>query len=69
MSTNDIPVSTINEQPLITLPFVGDNTLVDDTVALVDDPIALVGGPLTIVEATQTKMEINRVWTNIPRGS
>jgi hypothetical protein len=47
MNSNDIPVATIKEQPLVTPPFVADNTLVDDPVALVDDPVALVGGPTT----------------------
>jgi hypothetical protein len=67
--TNDVPVSTIQEQPLTTPPFIGDNTLVDDPVALVDDPTALVGGPVTIVEGIQSRVEVNRVWTNVPRGS
>lgn len=67
--TNDIPVSTIQEQPLTTPPFAGDNTLVDDLVALVDDPTALVGGPLTIVEGIQSSAQPHRVFTNIPRGS
>lgn len=67
--TNDQPVSTIYEQPLITPPFIIDLTLVDDSVALVDDPAALSGGQITIVEDIRSKVEPNRVFTTIPRNS
>lgn len=67
--SNDIPVSTIKEQPLTTQPFTPDNTLVDDTVRLVDDLVALTGGQTAIVEDLRSKVEDPRVFTKITRGS
>lgn len=69
MSTNDIPVSTVYEQPLTTQPFAPDSILVDDTVALVDDTAALSGAQTTIVEVLKSKVEDPRVFTIIPRSS
>jgi len=69
MTTSDIPVSTIYEQPLTTPPFIVDSTLVDDTVALVDDTSALSGGQITIVEGIQAKVEPDRVFTTVPINS
>lgn len=68
MST-DIPVSTIKEQPLTTQPFTPDGTLFDDTVALFDDPHALFGGQTVVVEDIRSKVEPDRVFTKIARGS
>lgn len=67
--SNDIPVSTIKEQPLRTQPFTPDGTLVDDTAHLVDDTVALSGAQTVIVEDTRSKVEPDRVFTVISRGS
>lgn len=67
--SNDIPVSTIGEQPLVTQPFTPDGTLVDDTVALVDDPVTLSGAQTVIAEVLKSKVETDRVFTKVPRNS
>lgn len=69
MNTNDIPVSTIYEQPLTTQAFTPDNTLVDDTVALVDDTVALSGGQTVIVEDIRVSIQPSAPSVNIPRYS
>lgn len=66
---NDIPVSTIYEQPLTNPPFTPDNTLIDDTVALVDDPGALVGGQTTIIEDMRVSVQPDTPKTIIQRYS
>lgn len=60
--TNDVPTARIKRQAQTTTPVTGDNTLVDDTVALVDDPTDLVGGPSTIVE-----LQRNAIVNNAPK--
>lgn len=62
---NDIPVSTIYEQPLTTPPFIADSTLVDDTVALVDDTVALVGGLTTLSEDIPRSVIVDTLQSNI----
>lgn len=61
MSTTDIPSGTIQIQPLTTVPFVIDGTLIDDPVALVDDPTALSGGQITLVQDTHLAVDAPRV--------
>lgn len=69
MSTNDVPVSTVHEQPLTTQPFTPDSTLVDDTVTLVDDTSALSGAQTVIIEVLKSRVEVDRLFTKIPRNS
>lgn len=66
---NDIPVSTISEQPLDTPPFRVDNTLFDDPVALFDDPNALFGGESTLLEDLKVNIQPNTPSSKIPRYS
>lgn len=66
---NDIPASTIYEQPLTEQPFTPDNTLVDDTVALVDDLAALVGGQTVTVKDIRVSIKSDTPSSNIPRSS
>lgn len=56
MTSTDIPNGFVKKQGLTTPPYIGDNTLVDDPVALVDDPVALVGNQVTILEGIQPKV-------------
>lgn len=62
MSTTDVPTAFIAKQALTTPPFILDNILVDDTVALVDSTTALVGSQTSIV----TGLKANVV-TTVPR--
>lgn len=61
------PRSSIKKQPLTTPPFIADNTLVDDPVALVDDPTALVGGPTTIIDSIRTQVKVTRPHPSIKK--
>lgn len=58
--TTDYPSASIEIQPLTEVPFVIDNTLVDDTLALVDDTTALSGGQITLVQEAHTSMDAPR---------
>lgn len=60
MST-DIPSASIEIQPLTTVPFVIDGTLVNDPVALVNDPVALGGSQITLVQDTHVVVDAPRV--------
>lgn len=60
MST-DIPSGSIQTQPLTEVPFVIDDTLVDDTTALVDDTTALSGGQITQAEDRHLQVDAPRV--------
>lgn len=65
MATTDYPSGTIDIQPLTDVPFVIDNTLVDDTVALVDDTVALSGGQITLAPEAHLAVDAPRVDGNI----
>lgn len=64
MTDQTQPVGSIKPQTLTSLPITGDNTLVDDPVALVDDPKALVGGQATQIDVLRASAD-----TNAPVGS
>lgn len=68
MSTNDIPVSTIKEQPLTTTPPNGDSTIMDDTVMTMNGT-GLMGGPVTISRGIQSVVKVVKLFTKIPRSS
>lgn len=61
------PIGVIKKQSLTTPPFINDNTLVDDPVALVDDPVALVGGPFTIYPGIKAKAKVPRYFSRIKK--
>lgn len=61
------PILRIKKQALTTPPFIGDSTLVDDTVALVDDATALSGGQVTLHTGLRSNVRPVRTYTNIKK--